>query len=754
MVASDGSEGHHVDAVVNGASVLSTNWTFAAWIHPTAAGGRGPGEKPVAVVTAQANPDTPTESVEILLSNVSGTQRLELTRGSTYIGEPSTLPVPLNAWTHIAVTVSSTRQVKYYVNGVLAGDFPTQYTARNVALGGSSGSGAGALRLMGNSADRQFAGRLDEVQVFKTALSATEIQDIRWGKPPSPSASNLAAWFRFQEGAGSLAATSDTSPAGQPAATLAPGVTWELVPVATFVVNTAADEDDIPIGASTSLREALREAVAGYGPAAISFAPTLAGTPLTISSGLSVPGGGALLIDASDLDGGITLLGAPGLGESILSMGVPATTVVRKVSFTQGASGAVANQGELELVDCRFSSNSSFFGGIVVTSGPTTVVGCEWSNNSGTAFSNAGATATLTRCSILNGSSFFGGSVTNQGTLTIDESILAGNSAQTGAAVFNQGTLTVRRSTFENNNASLAGGAISNQGSATIYESLFAGNGANDSGGAINSQGDLTLINSTLHNNTGDPGAIIATGNTFIISHCTITGNSSGIWDRLTRLQISNSVVAENTQYDIIDALPGTNNHIGGNPLLGPLNHYGGPTRTRVPLAGSPLLDAAAPAPGITTDQRGYPRNLDGQGDGIAQPDIGAYEAGTLQKNYNAYAWETIPPTATPAERAPTFDFDGDGRSNEEEWHALTRAADGSSLFQPASEWTGPDLVISFPSHLGRQYQLFENLDLNPEGWTAVAGSPVIPGTGNTESFTVPAAAMERRFYQVVATPP
>jgi hypothetical protein len=188
--------------------------------------------------------------------------------------------------------------------------------------------------------------------------------------------------------------------------------------------------------------------------------------------------------------------------------------------------------------------------------------------------------------------------------------------------------------------------------------------------------------------------------------------------------------------------------------MLGPLGEYGGPTRTRVPLPGSPLLDAAAPVTGIITDQRGFPRSLDAQGDGIALPDIGAYEAGTLQLNFNAYAWETIPASATPAERAPDFDFDLDGRSNEDEWRALTRAADGGSLFQPLSEWLGSDLVVSFPSQLGRHYQLLENSSLDPDGWTEVAGIPFIIGTGNTESFSVPHTALERRFYQVIPTVP
>jgi hypothetical protein len=65
----------------------------------------------------------------------------------------------------------------------------------------------------------------------------------------------------------------------------------------------------------------------------------------------------------------------------------------------------------------------------------------------------------------------------------------------------------------------------------------------------------------------------------------------------------------------------------GGDPLLGSLASNGGATQTRLPQAGSPLLDAipsgscqADGAAGVTTDQRGVTRP---QGTGC---DIGAVE--------------------------------------------------------------------------------------------------------------------------------
>ena len=60
------------------------------------------------------------------------------------------------------------------------------------------------------------------------------------------------------------------------------------------------------------------------------------------------------------------------------------------------------------------------------------------------------------------------------------------------------------------------------------------------------------------------------------------------------------------------------------NPLLAPLGNYGGPTQTVALLPGSPAIDAGNNAlipAGVTTDQRGLPRIVNGV------VDIGAFES-------------------------------------------------------------------------------------------------------------------------------
>jgi len=68
------------------------------------------------------------------------------------------------------------------------------------------------------------------------------------------------------------------------------------------------------------------------------------------------------------------------------------------------------------------------------------------------------------------------------------------------------------------------------------------------------------------------------------------------------------------------------------SPMLGALQNNGGPTPTHELLFGSPAIDAGlntlATSAGLTTDQRGpgFARIRDGNGDGLAFVDIGAFE--------------------------------------------------------------------------------------------------------------------------------
>jgi hypothetical protein len=73
----------------------------------------------------------------------------------------------LNTWTHMAATYDGSA-VRLYVNGTQVASAPQT---------GPLAASTGALRLGGNSLWAEwFAGRLDDVRIYNTALSGTQIQ--------------------------------------------------------------------------------------------------------------------------------------------------------------------------------------------------------------------------------------------------------------------------------------------------------------------------------------------------------------------------------------------------------------------------------------------------------------------------------------------------------------------------------------------------------------------------------------------------
>jgi hypothetical protein len=117
-----------------------------------------------------------------------------------------------------------------------------------------------------------------------------------------------------------------------------------------------------------------------------------------------------------------------------------------------------------------------------------------------------GTNVTISHVTIENGSSFVGAGIDNNGTLTVTNSTLSGNSAvDSGGGIFNEpfSTLTVTNSTLLGNstaNADTFGGGIGfTNGSATLKGTLLAGN----SNGNCYEQG-TNLVTSAGYNLSDD----------------------------------------------------------------------------------------------------------------------------------------------------------------------------------------------------------------------------------------------------------
>ncbi len=123
-------------------------------------------------------------------------------------------------------------------------------------------------------------------------------------------------------------------------------------------------------------------------------------------------------------------------------------------------------------------------------------------------------TLTLTAVTVRHGGqSFFpldgGGGVRNEGTLTVNNSVITANRASAGAGIFSSGTLTINAGNINNNVAWLQGGGLLVSGNTTItnvtrieYNTALTGGGIYK-GGATTS---IDLSGTLVRFNTGTAG--------------------------------------------------------------------------------------------------------------------------------------------------------------------------------------------------------------------------------------------------------
>jgi CSLREA domain-containing protein len=285
---------------------------------------------------------------------------------------------------------------------------------------------------------------------------------------------------------------------------------------------------------------------------------------------------------------------------------------------------------------------------------------------------NAGSSVTLNNTVLRNNVSYYngvgggnGGAIVNVGSLTIIDSVISNNSAHfTGGGIHTNGPLTVINTTVNSNSAQNGGGGIySHSGPLTIANSTIQGNVITNTavyvgGGGlyVGSSDEPTITNSTIASNSGVNGSNIFGSNVAVSN--TIIANGSGSAN-CYHTSSSFSPVQDggnNLQY------PGTSCNPTipvSNPLLGSIGNNGGQTPTLPLIAGSPAIDAGndticAAAPINNQDQRGIARPFDGDSNGSAICDVGAFEVSTPQTAAPA-ATVLFSPSGTSATSLPSF---------------------------------------------------------------------------------------------------
>jgi predicted outer membrane repeat protein len=195
---------------------------------------------------------------------------------------------------------------------------------------------------------------------------------------------------------------------------------------------------------------------------------------------------------------------------------------------------------------------------LIVDVGQTaSLAGLTIANGSAGGIVNNG-TLTVSDCTVPGNSAFIGGGIFNgsEGGVVVRDSVLMGNTAQLGGGIANENlsgsvaTVTVSGSTLSGNSAiaidvngrstgSFGGGIWSESsfGSAavTVSGSTLSGNFATVGGGAIfqdtfNGTGTVTIAGSTLCGNTAGEGGAInnGLGMTLVVRGSSFSGNTAG----------------------------------------------------------------------------------------------------------------------------------------------------------------------------------------------------------------------------------
>jgi CSLREA domain-containing protein len=408
--------------------------------------------------------------------------------------------------------------------------------------------------------------------------------------------------------------------------------------------------------------------VGGLGPTTISG--------LTLTEGFADGGAGGAILNNTTGAGELTITESTIIGNTATGSGgaigpnsddagklTVTDSTISGNSATGGSGGGIdgAKYSGTTVTNSTISGNSTAFaGGGIVAGGkysPLKVTGSTISGNTAAGISGGGgiffsassgpgsapATSEIRNTTIsgnhATGAGAPGAGVTIGGLIagdqfTISHSTIFGNDGGAGSFGGGLAFISTLSGAFELSDATISGNVAE----------TGAGVSLGQPGGTalLTGTGSLALDNSTIASNT----ATVRGGGLYLASYgggptsatiplgSTIVGNNiaNGAPQDLDRADGSTGG-GFNLAFSLVEA-PGdapvnqtSPSILGVDPLLNVIDNNGGPTQTMLPLTTSAVIDKGA-ANGLSTDQRGFPRTVDGTG--VPNPadgtDIGSVE--------------------------------------------------------------------------------------------------------------------------------
>jgi predicted outer membrane repeat protein len=340
------------------------------------------------------------------------------------------------------------------------------------------------------------------------------------------------------------------------------------------------------------------------------------------------------------------------------------------VAITENDATTDATTGKKSGGGIFHQADNSNFTSEQLTLNRVTISGNTASLDGGGLRSTATSGASLTDVAITDNQAGNGGGISYQGnSLTHNGGTISGNTASLdGGGLHSTSGIDRLTDVAITDNQAGNGGGISHQSSQLVFNGVtISGNKASLDGGGLYSfattSGSGSLTNVTITNNsaTGNGGGLRAAGvnpnlalPNLNLSQATVSHNSAPNGSNISRstgpVSLRNTIVSDGSGgancagavqnfANNLDSgtscgfVTASNSKSSADAKLGDLADNGGPTKTRTLLSGSAAIDAGNGFLGTSFDQRHEPRPKDGDGNGTAVHDIGAYE---LQAPLNA----------------------------------------------------------------------------------------------------------------------